>query len=285
MELILLRRATLAILVLFFVSNPAWSQSAPQMPAARFDSNSKGAQFYVNADGTLAMRVSHDLANRKVRIKHHYFYDVPARRAQTLETIESTPYWPTCTMPFANGKFLVGGKSPRTGNTILELWTATPPIAPVIGAAGQSTEFKAGSISDKRELYNATAAGRDIVTRLQPMLVQQGQPTHVLVQFDDSRDIYALDVAQETMVLVASPTSHPNCLTVSLLARDLVSQIRHHQNQGYLYIYSKSGAPDSETSIAILRDTNMDSVIDGLSTYTLPQYRAAGYSDPSVWLD
>lgn len=282
----LVRRTASSVLLVAAVATNSLAQVAPTMPDLRFDSRSSScSQFYVNGDGTLAMRVSHDLPERKVRIRHHYFYDVPARRALTRDTLEATSYWPTCTAPFANGKFLVAGKSPRTGNTVLELWSVSPPTAPSASAIGPTAEFQPGGVSERVGLYDATAAGRDIVMRMQPMLTPSAVPTHVLVQFFDSRDIFSFDVVQQTLVCVASPIAHANCLTVPLLSQPLMSQSRRHVSEGYLYIYSHDDAPASETSIAILRDTNMDAVIDGVSTYSLAQYQAAGYSSQSAWID
>lgn len=261
------------------------AQSAPvTQPPSRFEGQPLGFEFYKSSDDLTVMLVSHGMSDKKVRVKSRYYTDLAARRAVTVEKLEPTKFWPTCTSEFVNGKFLVAGKEVRTGNTVIELWSCTPPSMGSVSMIG-GPQLKPGAVVDKQDLFDSSTPGMGIVMKMWPMRNSTGPATHVLVQFFDSRDIYRLDVAAKTITRVASPTVQPDCMVIPLLAQELGCQTRQHHSEGVLYIMMHGGVDRSAPSILVLRDANVDSILDGFSVYSLDGYQAAGYLSQTAWVD
>lgn len=251
------------------------------MPDPRFRGSPPGAQFFESADRSLSMRISHDMPNRKVRVSSRFFYDVSARGAYIQDALEPTKFWPTCTAEFSNGKALVAGKETLSGNAVIELWS----FDPTAHSAARDAKFTPGKVTDKTDLYDSTAPGRDVVMRMHTLRTAGVEPGHVLVQFHASHDLYRLDVATKAMVRVASPEPHPDCWVIPLLARPLISQSREHVKEGHLHILSEARAPEDQPSILVLRDTNRDAILDGWTVMSLAEYQTAGYLTNSAWVD
>jgi len=268
------------------VGESAVERRAPvSMPDSRLRGGGQGVQFSASDDGRLAMRVSHDMEARVVRISHRHFHDVEARAARMVDTTEPVEFWPTQTAEYSNGRLCVAGVDPRSGNTILEIWTVSAPRWVSGYAARTVAKVEPGVVTERRRVYDAFATGMNTVQRVHAMRSASRTPTHLLVQFYDSHDVHTLEVATGRTKRVASPIEHADGATIPLLAHELVSQSRRHRTEGALYILSEQRAPESQPSIVVLRDADLDGSIDSTSVMSSEAFREAGYLTSEAWID
>lgn len=264
----------------------AVAQRAPAaMPDSRFRGGGFGEQFYASDDGRLAMRVSHDMEARQVRISHRHFHDVEARAARMVDTSERVEFWPTQTAKYSNGRLCVAGFDPRSGNTILEIWTVSAPRWVSGYAARMAAKVEPGVVTERWRVYDAFAPGMNTVQRVHAMRSTSGTPSHLLVQFHDSHDVHTLEVATGKTKRVASAIEHADGATIPLLARELVSQSRRHRTEGALYVLSETNGSESQPSVVVLRDADLDGSIDSTSVMSLEAFREAGYLTSEAWID
>lgn len=143
-------------------------------------------------------------------------------RLQTLELA----YWPTAAEQ-VKGALLVSGVRSTNGHTVIERWTLEYPPVP-------AHEADYGVIVTSTEtLYDARVVGMDVVRLMQRVHGAAGPKGQVLLQFQDSNDLYYFDIDNPGYTLLYSPVQVPGLDNDSL--RSIWSG--DHPEQGYVYVW------------------------------------------------
>jgi hypothetical protein len=216
-------------------------------------------RFFESADGQLGLRAEIDPSARTVEIDS---YGIGSSSISKRERFV-TRYTPTSLGPAGDVRLCVGGVSPRTGNTILEIWTFDPPRpGPEVDRDGKLVPEELRSRFDMvpaklrsiDELYDARTAGMEGGMVIHAMPSSQGGVPRVLVRFVDGGRVYEFDLASKTHRLVASPTPEGDALVVPLLARPLWSSARRHRDHGQVYVFSVDHPKEGEVCVVVLID-------------------------------
>jgi len=188
--------------------------------------------------------------------------------------------------PLSNGVVLVAGKNRRTGATIIEVWTLNPPTLSPASTPGAPPTLTPGSVADMNPVYSGNEAGKKLVRKA---FSHRGVPGSALIQFDDSRDVYALNTVTSAMTPVASPdatrAASLGCFHAPLLSQADRTGSHELVQGGYVYEYRVSGLARDTPSILHLLDNDKNGTIDEVQSLSAQQWTAAGYSDAAMWVD
>jgi len=187
--------------------------------------------------------------------------------------------------PISNGVVLVAGKNRRTGATIIEVWTLNPPSLSPASAPGTPPTLIPGSVADINPVYSGNEAGKLVVRKA---MRHRGVPGGAIIQFDDSRDIYALNTATAAMTPIASPDATRAASLGCLHAPPLSQADRAGSGElvkgGYVYEFGVSGLSRETPSILHFLDRVKNGTIEGVKTLSAQQWTAAGYANSSAWV-
>lgn len=274
-------RVPATMFVVLLCASASVPQSPPVSPPSKeFASGVLGTPFYKSVDGLLRLRASFDSANPEVVIKSSYRSPAGYRKAWT--TIK-TAYWPTCVRELQNGVLLVAGKGRRYGNTVVEVWTFSPPAVPSVATVSQGVV--PGELTDVNPVYSGNDSGRQIVREALP--VWGGAP-RALLQFDDSRDVYSVDIESGAIAMIASPdparAAPHQAAVVPLLSQTDRGFAGQLADGGYVYQFSIGRAAAGIPSRVLLRDMNQDGAIELTESLTTTQWTALGYDVAAVWV-
>ena len=251
-------------------------------PSQDFKSRSSGNRVFRSADGLLHLTTSYIPHNPEVYLKSTYS---PPSGAKKVESTIKTSFWPTCVRPIANGMVLVAGKNRRSGATVIEVWTMNPPtLFPASTPGGQPT-LVPGSIADINPVYKGNEAGKLLVRKALP---HRGVPGGAIIQFDDSRDLYALNTASGVMTPIASPdatrAASLGCFHAPLLSQTNRDAAGELVQGGYVYEFGIRGAANNIPSRVQFFDSDKNGSIDAMHTLTIQEWTAAGYANSSAWV-
>lgn len=201
-------------------------------------------------------------------------------------------YHPTVTSALGDDRVVVAGAN-ALGETIIEVWSLewpaampSPYIDPLSGL--DSVAVARPELSSVDLLYSDDIPGMQHVRAIVGMKSDQVPGfTGVLVQFDDSRDVYAFSLdANAPPVLVASPNSGAGALLVipelSQLDYDVFggSSAPPH---GYVYLLGV-GRTTGETLVALI-DGDKNGVIDSSTLINASQWESQGWSNANNMLE
>lgn len=191
-----------------------------------------------------------------------------------------TSYYPTAAAVVGN-TVVVGGKG-RGDETIIEAWNyAWPGPNP----PGQSGTVDQPNLVSVIELYRGEQVGKLLVREILPYLGSASTPNpEVLVQFDDSRDIYALDLKTHAMSLEVSSSAAGTLQNVADLGKDFHwAWVGEHATEGYVYNFGWFFGTTRTTHL-VLRDTDKDGVVDDYLSLSPTEWDASAYADHSTYV-
>lgn len=161
-----------------------------------------------------------------------------------VNTPESTSYYPTALKPIlrdGSTMFLVGGKRPTGGNTVIELWALNPPTH-TQNPARDIQYLSGGGVRAKAVIYDAGIAGRDMVSGIWRDAVDDDI---AFCQFWDSSDIYQIDLSTNLLQLVASATdaSAPLLVAELTMSEQAPAWTRNHATYGSIQVLECNSSP------------------------------------------
>jgi len=245
-----------------------------------------GCLLWRSTDQKLTLSGTIDMSNRRCAVQLIYY--VPGQPEVKRVDSQAVRYWPTTATNLGNLKMAICGKAPRTGNTIIEVWTFSQPsyaIVPFQTPNGPNVELRGGKVVSVEEVYNANVAGRLLVEECLPWWGTTSD--RLLVKFHDTHDVYGLDCVSGNLNLLASPTSQTGVLHAALLTQDRVGRAGKLAQGGYVYQYAPEDLTDlalNDPAIVVLMDANQDGVIESISTISRQQHVDLGYGSASSWL-
>ena len=173
-------------------------------------------------------------------------------------------FWPTAAACITDSRistgdnFLVAGKRPSNGHTVIERWNVS--LSEIPSATAPST-------IQRTVIYEGNETGKKVVRKMDPAY---GTPGRVFVHFEDSRDIYRFNVTSGELAQVLTSTQVP-----ALAADGLVWFSGGKRADGaFVYIYQCDPAVHQD-AVIILTDLQGDGNIDQWSTVTFAQWSAA----------
>lgn len=276
------RNLLLLVVVAALVRAPARAfQSAPTPPPDTLACNSYGIALYKNAAGSLGMRASYNLTACKVNIDLSSYTSGQGSSLHRHDEY-ALRYWPTSVVQIDSLKLAVAGKSRRSGNTIIEIWTFATPSVPAAQVPGQPPAITGGALETVEEVYSESTSGRELVQRMMPLW--GGAHTRLLVQFVDSKDVYSLDAVTGQVALVASPVTKPGALKIALLTSVQACSAGELATGGFVYRFRIVPPPVNQPSNVLLRDADKDGVIEGFELLTAAEFEQRGYCEASAWI-
>ena len=241
---------------------------------------------YESSDELLHMGVHYIPQNPEVHLISEY---VSPAGLKKIPAVVKTSFWPTCARPIGNGVLLVAGKNRRTGATIIEVWTLNPPTLSPAETPGAPPTLKAGSVADINPVYSGNEAGKSLVRQA---MRHRGVSNGVIIQFDDSRDLYTLNTDTAAMSPIASPdatrAANLGCWHTPLLSKNTDGGCRELVNGGYVYMFGvRVGCvPDDDVNQPVclmLFDNDKNGTLDAFQTLASDQWIAA-YGNPNTWV-
>lgn len=201
-------------------------------------------------------------------------------------------HYPTDVCALDSDRILISAVS-ITGETIIERWTFTWPATmpgpqpPPNGPVSIVLPVRSGVL----QLYRADIAGKRFVRSIAPVLRGSSPVQSALVQFDDSGDVYLLDVSTGALSLAASPTNGLAQLgVIPGLDSPRLNMCVPRSRAGYGYLYMFGSARNAIYTAAwpdvpAILDTNKDGVLDGFIVIPSADYwgGSGSWTDGSVY--
>jgi hypothetical protein len=259
-------------------------QSSPVVtpPSRDFISPGGATGVYHSSDNLLHMSVLYFPQDPQIYLISIHTELAGARK---MQSIIKTSFWPTCVRPISNGVVLVAGKNRRTGATVIEVWTLSPPTLSAASTPSTPPTLNPGSIADINPVYSGNEAGKLLVRKAMP---HRGVPGGAIIQFDDSRDLYALNTVTAAMTPIASPdatrAASLGCFHAPILSQKLAAGSGELVQGGYVYEFRVQGLPSGTPSTVHFLDSDKNGTIDELRTLSAQQWTAAGYANSSAWV-
>jgi len=213
----------------------------------------------------LSAAVTYDLQGRKLDIT--WFREFGLAYPQKSFQSEALDFWPTEACEAGSNKLCVAGKNSK-GQTLVHLWefSATEMLDPsTIHPKTGETIYPDTYVPvvQKGPLYEGDVAGKRLV---RTMFHNHGAPGTVFVLFDDSRDLYRLDLSTTALTLVLSSSAEPRLLHDY---RDHFAS--NHLDRGFLYLLNldsnEEGRPETLILVDPLRNGQLDSAATLFPTY------------------
>lgn len=206
----------------------------------------------------------------------HYAVHGPIRQKNGFKS-QTVPcsFWPTRVAALDDHTIAVAGKRPR-GATIVEVWRVDPPDTTDMGGGLVRLDPKAPRVGTA---FEEESPGMDMVSLLEPSL---GSEASLLVQFNDSKDVYELKWATGAMHLIASTTPSTAVLFEPGLDGVFTTWTANHSVLGYVYVPKRVNSSVAE--VVLLRDGDRDGDIDGVESLDNAQWKAYGLGEDSLYL-
>lgn len=179
-------------------------------------------------------------------------------------------FYPTALFRGGVDLLFVGGRN-QLGQTVIQSMMYVPPTV-TIGSGGVVT-IGTASVTGINVLYHEKTVGRDMVRFMRATLYN---PSKLVVQFWDSRDLYTLDTASGAYVKIASPTSGAGVLQVTHL-QDHFDKMWFAEHVSYGYVYVLLSAKHNSVDPLVIYDTNKDGVLDGYLSIPRDQWATCGF--------
>ncbi len=199
----------------------------------------------------------------------HWSYDSDDGRRLYSAQECALGFWPTAVYARDNTLF-VAGKSPDTGNTLVERWTLQFKVLP----AGSMPEIV------KATIYSAKTTGRRGVRLLEGLATEKGPGAGgLLVQFDDSRDFYTMDKQDGSLTRQLSASEYP-----SFKAVDVYHYYSgEHAERGFFYHMTGTYGSKSKPGALLLFDTDGNGVLDEVREVNTRQEFEDLLGEPGEW--
>ena len=206
-----------------------------------------------------------------------------------------TRYYPSSVSVVDYQTILVAGVKDN-GKTVLEKWALSWPSA----MPAPDTLMGGGPIgtvpviipnrSGVSVLLNEDTAGKRVIRNITPVLRSAGPPLAALVQFDDSLDVYQVDLATGSMAIVASAITPGGVGPIPTLALHKYNGFGGGERIGYGYVYVlfRNVVPGSTSwrDTVVLQDYDKDGVIDAHIVVPSDDYCGEGkWSDEDEYVD
>lgn len=190
---------------------------------------------------------------------------------------ERTRLWPTEVSSAGFGRLAVAGRDARNGHTVIELWTFAP-LTPDAGDEASASLVRV-SIRSKEAVFDERTVGKRLVRTMFPV---HADPDRSLVRFEDSRDLYVLDLQARTTTLVLSATPRDDVPHEPALARDYEDRWsgRHDVHGDVYFLVARQGA---EHDTLALFDRDRDGAIDEHGALTIERFHAMGLGDGAAY--
>ena len=225
--------------------------------------------------------VGYDLLNRVAKINwYRDFYEFD-KRAITIQK-EPTSIWPTEVCAFGSNRLCVAGQDVK-GRTVIRLWQFSSSENLEDSYIDQATGNRVFPdtfipVDSDITLYKGNAPGKRLV---RTMFKNYGSPDKLFVQFNDSRDLYQLDVVTLALTSVLSST------TDARLAHDYRDcDSWNHLNHGYLYCFAQGTTDAGLPECLILVDSDRNGQLDLSATmYLVGDEWKQTFQDQSLFQD
>ena len=207
--------------------------------------------------------------------------------------IETVAFWPTAVVGLGQGRLAVAGRGAT--NTIIEVWTLgnvvlPQPVYPIGGGPPQFGQLHVPVVRRSLVYEAATPGMKTVAILLWNPVTANGSLESMLVQFDDSKKLHALDVGtsmEATFTLVAEPSNSgagPNVIVAPALDARF-DDLHVTANHGTHGIAHKLGSPVGDpTSHVLLIDADRNGTLDLVRTLTAQQWDAESWGDASAYL-
>jgi hypothetical protein len=240
--------------------------------------------FYRSPDHTIVASAQWHLSDRLVSIRTlQHIAGAPDRTQHVKQALR---YWPTCVAKISDLRLCVAGKSPRTGNTILELWHMKPP-----SLASDGVTLVPAAIESVKDVYDAAVAGREDVRAILPLWSPASNVESVLVWFEQSRAVWKVHLVTGEFTPIASPAPVAPSGGSGFHAPYLTEATRAwagiEAGGGHVYVFDRrtNDVPldASQPSLLVLRDAQRDGVIESATLETAAALIAAGWNQSQHW--
>ena len=228
------RRVLGALIVLMGVAD-AQNNKPPAVPGLSGAEKTK-AQVRLSS-ALMKGDATYSVDDRVVSIEWRCSYSTAPLYYHYSTQKESVSFWPTEVACVGVDLIAVGGKNLRTGATVIEVWTLSPPAqTPAPVSEGPITIYPDLVVPvAKSPLYDEAVAGRDMVCR---MFQRHGTTNQMYAQFWDSRDVYSFDMVTSSYSLVFSANSGAGVPHVPALSNEYREHRSfRHSAQGFVYVF------------------------------------------------
>lgn len=207
--------------------------------------------------------------------------------------VETVSFWPTAAVGLGQGRIAVAGRGAL--NTIIEIWTLgsvviPQPVYPIGGGPPQFGELNVPVVRRSLVYEGATAGKETVAVLLWNPVTAAGFLESMLVQFDDSKKFYALDVTttmEPTFTLVAEPSNSgggPSVIVAPVLDARF-DDLHVTANHGTHGIAHKLGSPVGDPSqFVVLIDTDRNGTLDLVRTLTAQQWDSESWGDATAYI-
>ncbi len=209
-------------------------------------------------------------------------------------------FHPTAACVISNDAILVGGIN-EAQETIIQRWDLVwPDSMPVLKVDPNTGISQVGvamvNCSVKKVIYKDTVAGRNLVRDLCWIRKADTRNTCSLVQFDDSGDLYSLEMYTGALQLLSTHEDASGTLgMISGLVGPTQRSVayRDHATVGYTYTLSRLDRSGRHLSVdlagipsyVILVDNNRDGTIDTYLELNGAEYISQGWRDMGSYLN
>ena len=272
---VILKKALIGACVLFFSIGRAEAQGVPAEPTPpHFGLGGfyKVAQVlsYPNQVPEIQGVVKYGMHGKTVKINWEN-----TTTGQFAVQEFSVAFWPTEAAVLEDRQRLCVAGTAASGATVIQIWVV--PQAQFV-AGSNPPKLVAGPAPIITTVYSAVNPAMKDVECALPVL---GTPNAVFVQFFQSSELYKLDFTTSTytMTKVASPSSGGGgVLNIPQLDDGYIRYwARKHIAHGYVYVFNN--ITDASLRPLVIRDTNLDGVLDDYVVVPLGQWNAQGYAD------
>lgn len=196
-----------ATLLIVFSALVLQAMPAPPPTSAQIDFSMQSGIVVLhdeNANEKWACAVSYDVTDRTVSFLWDYaalqggMATATARETQVF----SLSYYPTVVCALTNDRILVGGLEPRSGNSIIEVWSFRRPLKFVV--MGGDVQLAPQSLQAKARVHDAQTAGMLIPNAASRL----GSQDVAIVRFSDRNEVYSFQLSGGSASLVATDMNY-----------------------------------------------------------------------------
>lgn len=230
--------------------------------------------------------VNLDLMDREV----HFLW---RRTFQTGEStlavqVEKLSFWPTEAVGlWGNPDHVVVAGVNTKGKTIIQLWymdASIPLPAEQWDASLHEWVYPETFIpvGQKWTVYRGSQSG---MKRVRTMFPNLGNVDEVFVQFDDSGDLYSLNVTTGARTLVLSAGQSPGEQQPALNQTFYDRDYGDHLDLGYIYLFERVVSSGTDSVFLMLQDADRDGVLDPGSSTVLgaSDWASLALGDPAKY--
>lgn len=268
------------VIAVLMLSAPDWAQVQAAPPDSSFSSLDKSHAIMKTSYPGVTGLLKYDVSGRVVVISWmRDFLEQNSRELSAQE--EPCSFWPTEVCSVGTNQVCVAGKNVK-GFTVIRHWTFsfTEALEEPVTHSDGTIEFPDTFIpvASTSTAYQSNDSGRRLV---RAMFGNHGKPGHVFVVFDDSRDLYELNLQTQSLALIQSRVGQP------MLSMEFSNRTSwDHAQYGYLYHLASGRKPGDSDSSLIFVDADRDGVLDlGSTMLVSPSQWQTIFADGSLFLE